>query len=56
MEERLAESPVMVLQEVVLVPDSAGTEGKKKKENLSFAREPSPLPPACTNQLPVPFP
>jgi len=26
----LEQSPVMVLQEVVLVPDSAGTEGKKR--------------------------
>ena len=37
---------MMVLQEVVPVLDSAGTEGKKRKENLSFAGETSLPPPA----------
>jgi len=47
---------VIVLQEVVPVLDSAGTEGKKRKENLSFAGEPSPPPPARKYQPSVPFP
>jgi len=46
----------MVLQEVVPALDSVGTEGKKRKENLSFAGEPSPPPPARTYQPSVPSP
>jgi len=54
--EGLEENPVMVLQEVVLVPDSAGTEGKKREENPSSVGETRPLPPAGTYQPRVPFP
>ena len=56
MGEGLKESRVMVLQEVVPAPDSAGAEGKKREENLSAVGEPSPPPPARTYQPPVPFP
>ena len=56
MGEGLEESPVMVLQEVAPIPDSAETQGKKKEENLSSARDPSPPPPARTYQPIVPFP
>ena len=48
MGEKLEESPVMVIQEVVPVPNSAGAEGKKKEENLSYAGDPSPPPLART--------
>jgi len=56
MREGLEESPAMVLQEVVLIPDSAGIEWKKKEENLSSVGDPSHTPPAHTYQPPVPFP
>jgi len=36
MREGLKESPIMVLHEVVPVPDSAGTEGKKKRRESEF--------------------
>jgi len=39
MEEGLEESQVMVLQEVVPVPDFVGTEGQRQKENQSSAEE-----------------
>ena len=52
----LEETPMRVLQEVTPVPDSAGTEGKKKEENLSFVGDLSPPPPVRTYQPPVPFP
>ena len=56
MEEGLVESPVMVLQEVVTVPNSAGTEGKMREENLGITGEPSPPAPARPYQPPVPYP
>jgi len=43
----------MVRQEVVLVPDSVGTEENKRKQNLSSAGETRPPPPARTYQPPV---
>jgi len=46
----------MVLHEVVLVSDFAGTQGKKKEENLSPIGDLSPTPPTRTYQPPVPFP
>jgi len=56
MEEGLEESPMMVLQEVVPIPDSVGTEGQTRKEILSSSEETTPTPPARTYQPPVPYP
>jgi len=56
MREGSEKSLVMVLKELVPLPDSVGTEGKKREDNLSSAGEPSPPPPARTFQPPVPFP
>jgi len=57
MEEGLAESPVMVLQEVIPIPDSTGTEGQKKKEeSMSSTEEATPTPPTRSYQPPVPYP
>jgi len=47
---------MMVLQVVAPVPDSIGTERKKKEEILSSAGNPSLPPPTCTYQPILPFP
>jgi len=47
----------MVLQEVIRVPDSIGTEGKKKKEeSMISTEEATPTPPTRPYQPPVPYP
>ena len=56
MGEGLEESPLMVLQEVVPIPHSGGTGGKKREENLSFSGETSHPLPTRPYQPPVPFP
>ena len=55
MGEGLEESPVMVLQKTVSVPDSTGTNEAKKEESLSFDGKVSPSPPVHPYQLPIPF-
>ena len=50
------ESPVMILQEVVPVPDSAGTRGREKNEDLGPTEESCPSPITRTCPLRVPFP
>jgi len=52
--EGLEESPVMVRQEVVPIPDSVGPEGQTRKETPSSSEETTPPPPARTYQPPVP--
>ena len=52
----LEESPVMVLQEVVPISASAGTERKEKNEGLSPTEETRHQPPARPYQPPVPYP
>ena len=56
MGERLEESPVMVLQGAVSIPDSVGTEGKKRKESLSSVGETGPSTFARSYRPSVPFP
>ena len=53
--EGLEESLMMVLQETVLVPDSAGTEEQKEEESLSFSGKVSPSPPVRPYQPRIPF-
>jgi len=43
MDGGLAESLVIVLQELALVSDSIGTNGRKEEESLSFNEKISPL-------------
>jgi len=50
------ESPVMVLQKVASVSDSAGTGGGKKEESLGSTEKPSHWTPVRPYQPLVPFP
>ena len=52
----LEESPVMVLQETVSVPDSVGTDGQQEERRLSPIEMASPAPPMRPYQPPVPHP
>ena len=55
-EEGLEESPVMVIQEIVAVPESVGTDEQREEESLRYKREVS-YPPEIARpyQPPVPF-
>jgi len=52
----LEESPMIVLQETVSVPYSAGTDEQKEEESLSSIRKVHLAPPFHPYQLPVPYP
>ena len=54
--EGVRESPVMVLQETIAVPDSAGTDEQKEKGKLSFNGKIIPPPLVRPYQLPAPYP
>jgi len=56
MREGLEESPVMVLQETVSVPDSVGTEEQQKEKGLNSMELMHPAPPFRLYQPPVPYP
>ena len=47
---------MMVLQEIVLVPNYVEIEGRKEREFLSSTEKISPSPPVCPYQPLVPFP
>jgi len=54
--ESLEESPVMILQETVPVPDSAETDEQKEKGILSSIGKVSPAHAVCPYHPPVPYP
>jgi len=56
MSEGLEESPVTVLQETVVVLDSAGTDEQKEEGKLSSNGEVMPPPPVCPYHPPIPYP
>jgi len=54
--KRLEESPMMVLQETVSVPDSTGTYEQNEEESLNSIGKVTPPPPFYPYQSPVPYP
>lgn len=54
--EGVKESPVMLLLETVVVPDSVRTDEEKEKRKLSLNREVIPPPPVRLYQPPAPYP
>jgi len=54
--EGVKESPVMILQEAVVVPDSARTHEQKEEGKLSSNGKIIPPPPVRPYQPPAPYP
>lgn len=55
-DEEVVESPVMVLQETVLVPNSAGTIAQEVEGCSSLMGKANPTPPTRSYHPPVPYP